>query len=273
MIFSGVVACATDVCHTHILFALRVTSLFILAFCTRFGGPLGWDHRTRRSMAHRSHARCHTSLCPPARERQGTLPFISSIVDPHPPMQYNTAVHYASQTHMCIVTPHWFDDAVRLGRRIPETPYTWPDPQVLRPGMSLNADDDALATQDKRKRKAPAETETGDGTDIPNQGEHVRVWDGRRILLSTTLELAESSRGAIEAGIQRAGGIVVPITEGADENAEENAVGKCDVLITRWRGGKSYLKVAAFDNHLSPSPFSSLGSTCVTSHRYAQLVV
>ena len=73
-------------------------------------------------------------------------------------LQYNTALHFAPQTHMCILTPHWFDDAVRLGCRIPETPYAWPDPPVLRPGITLGLDDDLLATEGKRKRKSTADT-------------------------------------------------------------------------------------------------------------------
>jgi len=40
----------------------------------------------------------------------------------------------ASQTHMSILVPHWFDHSVQLGRCVPEGPYLWPDPQILQPG-------------------------------------------------------------------------------------------------------------------------------------------
>ena len=43
--------------------------------------------------------------------------------------------------------------------------------------------------------------EMGDGTNVPNQGEHVRVWVDRRILLSTSLEVTIGSWRAIEARI------------------------------------------------------------------------
>lgn len=161
---------------------------------------------------------------------------------------------------MCILTPHWFDDAVRLGRRIPETPYAWPDPPVLRPGITLNLDDDPLVTEGRRKRKPAGDTEAeaGDSTNVPNEEEHARVWAGRRILLSTSLELGDGSRGAIEARIQRAGGVVVPIAEDTDEDVEEKAVDECDVLVTRWRSGKSYFKVCPSDDSYptltSPEP-------------------
>ena len=158
---------------------------------------------------------------------------------------------------MCILTPHWFDDAVRLGRRIPETPYAWPDPPVLRPGMTLHLDDDPLAIEGRRRRKPAAET--GEGTDAPNDGEHVRVWAGRRVLLSTSLELADGSRRAIEVRIQRAGGVIVSISEDADEDVEERAVDECDVLVTRWRSGKSYFKVCTSEimPHSQDLTFSS----------------
>ena len=169
---------------------------------------------------------------------------------------------------MCILTPHWFDDAVRLGRRVPEAPYSWPDPLVLRPGVSLDLDDDGLAADGKRKRKVPGDTEAeaGNSTSSPIDGEHVRVWDGRRILLSTALELGGNSRGAIEAGIRRAGGVVVPITDDADEDVEEKAVDECDVFVTRWRSGKSYFKVCTSEVHQS-----SLALTYLASRQHVPL--
>lgn len=139
--------------------------------------------------------------------------------------------------------------------------------------MILNLDDDPLTADGRRKRKTAgdAEAEAGEG----NHGEHVRVWAGRRILLSTSLELGDSPRGAIEAGIRRAGGVIVPITEDADEDVEEKAVDECDVLVTRWRSGKSYFKVwvCTSDGHALLSPFAHLGSTCISSHWDPQLAI
>ena len=67
MIFSGVVACATDVCRARVFLRVMPHITVILAFCTRLGGPVGRYHRTRRSMAHRSHPRRYPSFCPPTR--------------------------------------------------------------------------------------------------------------------------------------------------------------------------------------------------------------
>jgi mediator of DNA damage checkpoint protein 1 len=62
MIFSSVVACATDVRLSHLL-AHHLT--LGPAFCRRLGGPLRRYHRPWWSVAHRSHPRRHPSLCPP----------------------------------------------------------------------------------------------------------------------------------------------------------------------------------------------------------------
>ncbi|KAH0826076.1 hypothetical protein J3R83DRAFT_5817 [Lanmaoa asiatica] len=110
---------------------------------------------------------------------------------------YNT-LQFAPKTRMCILTPHSFDDAVRLGRRITGTPYARPDPSEIQ-----------------RQRQKTVQK--------PNECEHVRVWAGRCILLSTSLDLDDGSRVAIGAGIQRAGGIV-SITEDTGEDVEEKAV-------------------------------------------------
>lgn len=44
-------------------------------------------------------------------------------------------MYFAPYTRMSILTPHWFDDSVQVGCRVPEIPYLWPDPEVLRPGV------------------------------------------------------------------------------------------------------------------------------------------
>ncbi|KAH7883429.1 hypothetical protein F5I97DRAFT_1905100 [Phlebopus sp. FC_14] len=221
MIFSGVVACATDISASD----LEVLS----AGVTALGGQ--WRIGLTRDVTH--------------------------LFALHPGSdKYNTALHFAPHTHMTIVTPHWFDDSVRLGRRLPETPYTWPDPLVLRAGTTLTVDDDVnLNVDGKRKRKRAGEGD-GDGEEggeggasfsIGSGGEMEKVWGGRRILLSRSLELGDGSREAVEAGIKRAGGVVVRVPaehvgREEEEGAEERVVDKCDVLVTRWRSGRAYLK-------------------------------
>lgn len=83
------------------------------------------------------------------------------------------------------------------------------------------------------------DVEAGDGNNFIGEGGHIRVWAGRRILFSTSLGLSNSSRRAIEAYIQHANGVVVPISEDSNEDVEEKAVDKFDMLVIRRRSGKS----------------------------------
>ncbi|KAI6032733.1 hypothetical protein F5J12DRAFT_712976 [Pisolithus orientalis] len=205
MIFSGIVACATD---------LPTSDVEVLsAGVTALGGQ--WRIGLTRDVTHLFALR-------PGSDK------------------YNTALHFAPHTRMSIVTPHWFDDSVRLGRRLPETPYLWPDPIVLRPGAALTLDEDAINNGDL-KRKKPR---TSDITGEDFVGEKEKVWGGRKVLLSRSLELSESQRAAVNAGITRSGGVVVKAEGIDDDEAEERAVDTCDVFVTRWRSGRAYFKAA-----------------------------
>lgn len=124
-------------------------------------------------------------------------------------------MHFAPHTHMSVLTPHWFDDSVRVGRRVPEGPYLWPDPKVLQPGMQVAMDEDdvEIGESGKKKRKKSSETRLSSpmAMEEAERREGVNVWAGRRLLLSRSLELGQGHREAVEANIQRAGGTVVKV--------------------------------------------------------------
>ncbi|KAF8987641.1 hypothetical protein BDQ17DRAFT_1435488 [Cyathus striatus] len=192
--------------------------------------------------------------------------------------KYSTAMQIRS---IKVVVPHWFDDCVRLGVRVPEEAYEWPDPAVLDNsgvalvGVESAASERKLLLKGKEKEggmmgiaakytpdlHAPSSTLPPPPTPEEMQ---VEVWNGRRIMLSYTLELGGSRRQAIEAGIIRAGGVIVRIEDGdevpggADEERkarekerdrrEARALGEgegVDVYVTRWRGGRGYSKAYA----------------------------
>ncbi|KAF9480753.1 hypothetical protein BDN70DRAFT_856332 [Pholiota conissans] len=118
-------------------------------------------------------------------------------------------------------------------------------------------------------------TGTGADTGVP------QVWAGRRVLLSRTLQLYQGRREAVQKGIERAGGVVVRFADDDEEEeeptivevvvrddaegapdgatrtanlirlsakeeervkAEMAAVEECDVLVTRWRYGRPYIR-------------------------------
>ena len=93
---------------------------------------------------------------------------------------------------------------------------------------------------------------------------HHNAWKGKRFLLSRTLQLYGTRREAVQIGIERSGGEVLRF-DGDDEPEEDRVevlgkkkmsrheklrrrreadlVGQVDVLITRWRHGRSYAEV------------------------------
>ncbi|KAG1847384.1 hypothetical protein F4604DRAFT_1594505 [Suillus subluteus] len=214
MIFSGIVACATDLSPSD----LEVLSAGI----TSLGGQ--WRTGLTRDVTH--------------------LFALHEQSD-----KYQTAMHFAPHTHMSVLTPHWFDDSVRVGRRVPEGPYLWPDPKVLQPGMQVTMDENDIEIGEggKKKRKKSGETRLSSpmATEEAECREGANVWAGRRLLLSRSLELGQGHREAVEANIQRAGGTVVKVKgDEAQENEEATLVDECDVFVTRYRSGKAYFKAA-----------------------------
>ncbi|KII83923.1 hypothetical protein PLICRDRAFT_95612 [Plicaturopsis crispa FD-325 SS-3] len=215
MIFSGVVACATGLTASD----LEVLSAGVVAL----GGQ--WRTGLTKDVTHL---------------------FALSAGS----YKYETAMHFRKLTGLKVVLPHWFDDAVRLGiRSLPTTEYEWPNPKMLQPFPDDGAPEGVTSL---KKSKTP----TGDKRTLyhtaqisPDAGEaraeKRNVWQGRKIMLSTTLELAGGRREAVEAGILRAGGDIVEFeSNGGDGDAREEAqrVEEADVFVTRYRHGKAYIK-------------------------------
>ncbi|KAK2464910.1 hypothetical protein APHAL10511_002986 [Amanita phalloides] len=212
MIFSGVVACATELPETDV----EVLSAGI----TALGGQ--WRIALTRDVTHL---------------------FCMSDASP----KYETAMRFKEQTQTHVILPHWFDDCVRLGtRHISVESFEWPDPLCLRrnPGPGEEGADQASHKMSPQKKKNLRYSGWASDEPLP-VADPSNIWDGRRILLSLSLELPTSRRTAIQAGIARCGGIIVPYLandgEGSKEEEVEN-VGKSDVLVTKWRSGRAYVK-------------------------------
>lgn len=182
-------------------------------------------------------------------------------------------MHFRDDTHVKVLLPHWFDDAIRLGiSGLDTTPYEWPDPPMLR---ALDAEGGEGAKADMMKRTALRRLDnekkslyrTADllfpGAPLPNgeegmsvssaegpRGKSKNVWEGRRVLLGRSLELSGSRQDAVEAEIRRAGGKTVSYEGGKDEEAA--AINECDVFVTRFRSGKAYVQVC-LSHYLAPS--------------------
>jgi hypothetical protein len=179
--------------------------------------------------------------------------------------RYDTALHYQDVTRIVVVVPHWFDDCATLARRLDTKPYEWPSPALFNPNPNHdagngngNVDAEAIKAkvastrlpEEKRAlfRGAALEGKMHDktNTELPPAYPEVNVWQGRKILLSTSLALTAGRRQAVEAGIWRAGGEVIPYSEKKGDGTEKEEimlVEQADVFVTRYRHGWAYIKV------------------------------
>lgn len=214
MLFSGVVACATDLVPSDV----EVLSAGI----TALGGQ--WRAGLTRDVT-------HLFAIGPGSEK------------------YQTALRYQKDTQVKVILPHWFDDSVRLGIcGLSTTAYEWPEPPLLtfgRPSPEMGAAGDSLLrpqnklSQEKRALYKAAlitpEQEVKLGRAEPRN-----IWGRRRVLLSPDLELSDGRRQAIEAGIVRSGGVVV------EYNAKRLDVEyDFDALIARYRWGNLYVQAVS----------------------------
>ncbi|KAI0318294.1 hypothetical protein OF83DRAFT_1116811 [Amylostereum chailletii] len=214
MLFSGVVACSTELFHSDV----EVLSAGISAL----GGQ--WREGLTREVTH-----LFAVSSDPASEK------------------YLTAMHFKPTLGTKVVLPHWFDDTVRLGiRGLPTTAYEWPDPPVLKSGKRAEGLGDGTTDMrpqhrvsgDKKELYRNLFTTEAQTKDAP-LGEAKDVWNGKRILLAPDLELLEGRKETVEMGIRRSGGIVVEHEGMAEDiNIEEDV----DVVIARHRWGDVYVR-------------------------------
>ncbi|KAJ6593982.1 hypothetical protein B0H19DRAFT_920627 [Mycena capillaripes] len=169
--------------------------------------------------------------------------------------EYAIAMKHQETTHIKVLLPHWFDDAMRLGlANLSTSPYEWPDPKVLHPLPSEEEGKKEKAEKSSRKlsaaKRAFYKTAIWDpdkGGQFPGKAEPAgeEVWGGRKILLSPSLGLDDDKRRVLEDAVETAGGLILYYAsdnEDGQEEEENERVSECDVLVTRWRAGRAFFK-------------------------------
>ncbi|PSS00871.1 hypothetical protein PHLCEN_2v4098 [Hermanssonia centrifuga] len=200
--------------------------------------------------------------------------------------KYETAMHYKDSTMMKVVTPHWFDDVVRLGMRgLPTTEYEFPDPPVFRnfgaqAVKNLTVGPDGVeGTRSPKKikpltpsKKALYDTAlTSSATELPSMGlASNTVWNGMKIMLGSSLELNDSQRYAHEVDIRRGGGVVVKYRSSKEEVEKMDVA---EIYITRYRAGPAFVKAYRLNKTIGTLPwFWYVRSTGVLSRPTDQLL-
>ncbi|EEH41544.2 BRCT domain-containing protein [Paracoccidioides lutzii Pb01] len=126
-----------------------------------------------------------------------------------------------------IVLPHWFDDCLKLGKRIDERPYLLPDPEILRvrhnaPVRVTENKNIVGASSSEPKSLSPERLYEEVRSDL-------NVFEGKTVMLSRDLQIASRLHECLEELIQKGGGSVT------------DDVQNTDLFICRYREGEEYI--------------------------------
>lgn len=140
--------------------------------------------------------------------------------------------HEACQTAVAkrlrckIVLPHWFDDCLKLGKRIDEGPYTLPNPEILRSGptdpLAVPATPEMIGATSARPDYLPKPADSPSAL-------RLHVFDKKKVMLSADLQLNDRLRRVLEGLIEKGGGAIT------------NNVEKCGMFVCQYRDGDDYV--------------------------------
>ncbi|RKF80667.1 putative brct domain-containing protein [Golovinomyces cichoracearum] len=123
-----------------------------------------------------------------------------------------------------IILPHWFDDCLKLGKRIDEGPYLLPDPEIFR----KKPEDDLPMPQCDTVKGAtsPRPGSILVPTDSPSRC--LTVFKKKKIMISNDLELSNRSLKVIQDLIIGSGGSITANVRNAN------------IFVCHWRDGDDY---------------------------------
>jgi len=124
-----------------------------------------------------------------------------------------------------VVLPHWFDDCLKLGRKIDEQPYLLPDPDILRNPNKKAPNGAANANVTGATNPDPSDSASLDG--LPARGE-ITVFRRKNVMLASDLGIGPHLRKALEEIIIGGEGKIV------------KSVPKANMFICKYRSGQEY---------------------------------
>lgn len=135
-----------------------------------------------------------------------------------------------------ILLPHWFDICLKLGKKISEGPYTFPDPEILRTGIEKPPKaipsphlEDASTDQPQQPIQGP---DSPPSSSPSSMRKSLNAFTGKKVFLCSDLELSSHLRSTLETVIGQGGGILT------------DDVLDTDVFIGRYRSGPDYVNAS-----------------------------
>jgi len=134
-----------------------------------------------------------------------------------------------------VVLPHWFDDCLKLGRKITEKPYLLPNPEILdhelrmeKPSSDFNAPDLKGATS--AVAGVPPGLPQNDG--LATQRKHFQAFTDKKVFFSRDLNVHDRLARTLQELVDHGGGTM---TEDIDQ---------CDTYIGHYRDGLDYVEAS-----------------------------
>jgi twin BRCT domain len=139
------------------------------------------------------------------------------------------------KSHVRVVLPHWFDDCLRLGRKIDESPYELPNPEILQRshtkvpvGNSRGAVSGAL---DPHPTTSPPSTPS-------DARKELGVFKNKKVMLGKDLGIGSHLRDVLTGIIKFGGGKIVA------------TVSQSDIFICKYREGADYKAASRTKQHV-----------------------
>ena len=113
-----------------------------------------------------------------------------------------------------IVLPHWFDDCLRIGKKISERPYMLPNPEVLNTATRQPARIGAAVDVQGASTARPQRDDISPPATPSKHRKDINVFQGKALLLASDLALSTHLVLTLTSLITDAGGCVVGTQQG-----------------------------------------------------------
>lgn len=139
----------------------------------------------------------------------------------------------SKRLNLTIVLPHWFDDCLKVGRRISERPYTLPEPDILN--VELSVVPTARTSQQIRDATTPdpVNEPIPQAPSVRSEAPRaIQAFSGKKVKLGEDLNLNSRLKGIISGMIKNGGGDLT------------NKIKDADIYVCSYRDGDDYVKAS-----------------------------